>query len=344
MLGSRQDVQDTRLSPSSERSRAPCRAKRSEWTKTSARAGPPRFARRRSAEAVARVGGRPALPGLSRPGSTDPGRCIWVSCASTVVAMSAPTFRTIIEPFRIHSVEPLRMTTRDERQAALEAAGYNLFNAARRRRPDRSADRLRHRRHVAATSGPRSSTATRATPARRRGSRSSRRVQELFPFKHVIPTHQGRAAEKILFSVVRRPGQGRPEQHPLRHDPGERRVHRGARRSTSSSPEGRDPASDPPVQGQHGRRGAGARCSTSAAGRRPGRVRDDHQQLGRRPAGVAREPPRGPRGLRSPRRAAVPRRLPLRRERVVHPRARAGPGRTGRSPTSCARWRRSPTA
>ena len=41
--------------------------------------------------------------------------------------MSAPVFRTIIEPFRIHSVEPLRMTTPDERRAAVVAAGYNLF-------------------------------------------------------------------------------------------------------------------------------------------------------------------------------------------------------------------------
>lgn len=36
-------------------------------------------------------------------------------------------FRTIIEPFRIHSVEPLRMTSEEERCAALSAAGYNLF-------------------------------------------------------------------------------------------------------------------------------------------------------------------------------------------------------------------------
>ena len=41
--------------------------------------------------------------------------------------MSSPTFRTIIEPFRIHSVEPLRMTTRTERREALTAAGCNLF-------------------------------------------------------------------------------------------------------------------------------------------------------------------------------------------------------------------------
>src|SRR4029079_28193 len=36
-------------------------------------------------------------------------------------------FRTIIEPFRIHSVEPIRITTREERERALEAAVYNLF-------------------------------------------------------------------------------------------------------------------------------------------------------------------------------------------------------------------------
>jgi tryptophanase len=36
-------------------------------------------------------------------------------------------FRTIIEPFRIHSVEPIRITTREEREHALGQAGYNLF-------------------------------------------------------------------------------------------------------------------------------------------------------------------------------------------------------------------------
>ena len=38
------------------------------------------------------------------------------------------SFATIIEPFRIHSVEPLRMTTAPERNAAIESAGFNLFN------------------------------------------------------------------------------------------------------------------------------------------------------------------------------------------------------------------------
>ena len=39
--------------------------------------------------------------------------------------MSAPIYHTIIEPFRIHSVEPLRMTTPEQRKAAIAAAGYN---------------------------------------------------------------------------------------------------------------------------------------------------------------------------------------------------------------------------
>ncbi|HWW45915.1 MAG TPA: tyrosine phenol-lyase, partial [Acidimicrobiia bacterium] len=38
------------------------------------------------------------------------------------------TFRTIIEPFRIHSVEPLRITTVEERAQAVRTAGYNLFS------------------------------------------------------------------------------------------------------------------------------------------------------------------------------------------------------------------------
>ena len=37
-------------------------------------------------------------------------------------------FSTIIEPFRIHSVEPLRLTSAAERRQALQEAGYNVFN------------------------------------------------------------------------------------------------------------------------------------------------------------------------------------------------------------------------
>ena len=56
-------------------------------------------------------------------------------------------------------------------------------------------------------------------------------VRELFPFEHVIPVHQGRAAEKILFSVIGGPGKVVPNNTHFDTDPGERRGDRsGGRR------------------------------------------------------------------------------------------------------------------
>ena len=103
-------------------------------------------------------------------------------------------FRTIIEPFRIHSVEPLRMTTAGERNAALVEAGYNLFGL-------HAADVLVD---LLTDSGTGAMSSEQWAGVQRgdesyAGSPSWYRfeaaVQELFPFPHVIPTHQGRAAE-----------------------------------------------------------------------------------------------------------------------------------------------------
>jgi tryptophanase len=113
--------------------------------------------------------------------------------------------RTIIEPFRIKSVEPLTYTSREEREGYLEAAGYNLF--------------LIEARHILIdllTDSGTSAMSTEQWAAVMRGDESYagsesffrlRRVAEaLTGFRHIIPTHQGRAAERILFTVLTKPG------------------------------------------------------------------------------------------------------------------------------------------
>jgi tryptophanase len=114
--------------------------------------------------------------------------------------------KTIIEPFRIKSVEPIRMTTREERERYIEEANYNLFAlAAENVMIDLLTD-----------SGTSSMSAQQWSAIMRgdesyAGSPSFGRfiaaVRRLMPFKHIIPTHQGRAAERILFSVVTTAGQ-----------------------------------------------------------------------------------------------------------------------------------------
>ena len=114
-------------------------------------------------------------------------------------------FRTVIEPFRIHSVEPIRLTTRAERLRAIEEAGMNLFAL---HADDVLIDLLTDsgtgamsRDQWAAVQHGDESYAGSPSYFRFRGA-----VTRLFPFKHVIPTHQGRAAEKILFSALGGPG------------------------------------------------------------------------------------------------------------------------------------------
>ena len=114
-------------------------------------------------------------------------------------------FETIIEPFRIHSVEPLRMTTPEERHEALRTAGHNLFAL---RSEDVLIDLLTDSGTGAMSRDQwggiqRGDESYAGSPS---WFRFLAAVQELFPFDHVIPTHQGRAAEKILFTVIGGPG------------------------------------------------------------------------------------------------------------------------------------------
>ena len=169
-------------------------------------------------------------------------------------------------------------------------------------------------------------------------------VQELFPFRARHPDPPGPGGREDPVLGHRRAGQGHPQQHPLRHDARQRRVHRAPRRSTSSSPRAATRTAIHPFKGNMDVERARAPARRARGDRRPGRLRDRHQQLGRRPAGLAREPARGPRRVRPLRRPALPRRLPVRRERVVHQDARAGPGRPLDPRHRPRDGRRSPTA
>jgi tryptophanase len=113
--------------------------------------------------------------------------------------------RTIIEPFRIKSVEPIRWTTREEREQQLRAAHNNLFQLPADEvlidlLTDSGTGAMSTWQWGALMEGDESYAGSRSFERLRRV------VQDIFGYKHVIPTHQGRAAERILFGVICKQG------------------------------------------------------------------------------------------------------------------------------------------
>jgi tryptophanase len=115
------------------------------------------------------------------------------------------SFRTIIEPFRIKSVEPISFTTREQREKLLHAAHHNLFLLAANDvlidlLTDSGTGAMSTSQWAGVMEGDESYAGSRSFD------RFKHSVQDIFGYKHVIPTHQGRAAERILFHVMCKKG------------------------------------------------------------------------------------------------------------------------------------------
>jgi tryptophanase len=155
--------------------------------------------------------------------------------------------KTIIEPFRIHAVEPLHMATPEDWHRWIAEAGYNLFalradDVLIDLLTDSGTGAMSRDQWAAIQHGDESYAGSPSWYTFREA------VTGLFPFRHVIPTHQGRAAEKILFSVVGGPGKVVPNN--THFDTTRANVEfTGAAAVDVVIAEGRDPRSRHPFKG-----------------------------------------------------------------------------------------------
>ena len=156
-------------------------------------------------------------------------------------------FRTIIEPFRIHATQAIRHISEAEREAALQRDGYNLFglhgdDVLIDLLTDSGTGAMSSKQWAAMMDGDESYA----------GSRSFYRfqdvVRDITGLPEVIPTHQGRAAERILFSIVAQPGYVVPNN--THFDTTRANIeYCGAEARDLVIPEGRQPATRHPFKG-----------------------------------------------------------------------------------------------
>src|SRR5437764_5267981 len=155
--------------------------------------------------------------------------------------------RTIIEPFRIKSVEPIRWTTREERLQLLRAAHYNLFllraaDVVTDLVTDSGTGAMATHQWAAVMEGDESYAGSKSFDRFRAS------IQDIFGYRHVIPAHQGRAAERILFGVTCKKGDVVPNN--THFDTTRANVEFvGAEAVDLVIPEGREPSKKHPFKG-----------------------------------------------------------------------------------------------
>lgn len=155
--------------------------------------------------------------------------------------------KTIIEPFRIKSVEPIRMTTREQREGTLREASFNTFLIAAR---DVIIDLL--------TDSGTGAMSSEQWAGIMRGDESYAGAESFFRFRdtikrvtgfdNLLPTHQGRASERILFELVG--GKGLVVPNNAHFDTTRANAeHSGAEAVNLPIPEALDPKSRHPFKG-----------------------------------------------------------------------------------------------
>ena len=175
--------------------------------------------------------------------------------------------RTIIEPFRIKVVEPLRMTTRHERESILHEAHFNVFAIHAN---DVIIDLL--------TDSGTGAMSSLQWSAMMRGDESyagaesfyrfERVLRDLTGFKHILPTHQGRAAERILFELLGGPDKIVPNNNHF--DTTRANIeHSGAQAVDLVIPEGERPSAIHPFKGNMNVAALDDLLSSTEAGRVP---------------------------------------------------------------------------
>ncbi len=155
--------------------------------------------------------------------------------------------KTIIEPFRIKTVEPIRMSTRREREGWLRECGWNLFLLS----SERVLIDLLTDSGTGAMSSEQWSAMMRGDESYAGASswfRFEQSIRSITGFRHILPTHQGRAAERILFTLTCGPGMAIPNN--AHFDTTRANIEaRGARAVDLPIPAAAHPEEDHPFKG-----------------------------------------------------------------------------------------------